>query len=344
MKIKVYMVALIGLLLVLAACGNKEGNNDEKKDGASGKSGEKITLKLGHVSAPGETHMDIATNFFKEEVEEASNGEITVEIYPGAQLGGERDMLENVANGTVEMSMMTTLTFDSQTPVFNGLSLPFLFENNEQLDKILHGETMTKALESINDLNLQGLGVISGGIRHFGTTNEPVLSIDDMKGLKMRAAENAMIVDSYKTMGTVPITVPYADMFSAVQTGVVDGLSFDLHTWYSESFYEMVDHISLVNEMAIAALLVMNLDLYESLSDEHKKIIQEAAEKMEAHMTEKLKEFESTAIDKLKEKNIEVHENIDTTPFKEKLQPIYEKYGEKEPMIQAIIDEVNALN
>lgn len=341
MRNKLFMLVLLSLLLVLSACGSDD--EGEGNTSSSENTEEKITLKLGHVSAPGETHMDVASNFFKEEVENNSNGQIEVEIYPSAQLGGERDMLESVANGTVEMSMMTTLTFDSQTPIFNGLSFPFLFENNEQFNAILKGETMKKALDSLNDLNLQGLGVISGGIRHFGTTEKPVLTLDDMEGLKMRAAENQMISDSYQNLGTVPVTVPYADMFSAVQTGVIDGLSFDLHTWHSEGFYEMVDHISLVNDMPIAAITVINLDLYNSLSDEHQKVLNEAAEKMESYMAEKLEEFESTAIEKLKENNIEIHDNIDIKPFKEKMKPIYKKYGEQDPMIQGIIDEVNAL-
>lgn len=344
MRDKLHIFMVLGLLLVLTACGSKASN--EADTGGVSDAGEKveeITLKLGHVSATGDTHMDVASNLFKEEVEKASNGQIKVQIYPSAQLGGERDMMESVATGTVEMSLMTTLTFDSQTPAFNGLSFPFLFENNEQFNKILHGETMKKAFASLDDLNLHALGVISGGIRHFGTTEKPVLSLDDMKGLKMRAAENQMITDSYKELGTVPVTVPYADMFSAVQTGVVDGLSFDLHTWYSEGFYELIDHISLVNDMPIAAVLVMNLNLYNSLSDEQRKIINEASEKMESYMVEKLQEFESTAIDKLKELNIEIHNNVDTTLFKGKMEPIYKKYGEKHPLIQGVIDEVNAL-
>lgn len=340
MKKKLFFLTIACLFIILAACSDKD---EKAKNTSSDSEKETITLKLGHVSAPGETHMDVAANFFKEEVEKNSNGQIKVDIFPSAQLGGERDMLESLENGTVEMSIITTLTFDSITPVFNGLSLPFLFENNEQFQAVLQGETMKKGIDSLSDLNIKGLGIFSGGIRHFGTTDKPIKSLDDLKGLKMRAAENQMISDSYQALGTIPVTVPYADMFSAVQTGVVDGLSFDLHTWYSEGFYEMVNHISLVYDMPIAALIVINLDLYNSLSDENKNIIDDAAKKMEEFMAKKLEEFESNAIDKLKEKNIQIHDGIDIAPFQEKMEPVYKKYGEKEPMIQAIIDEVNAL-
>lgn len=340
MKKQLLFLTVACLFIILVGCSDKE---EKTGDSSASSDKEQITLKLAHVSAPGETHMDVAANFFKEEVEKNSDGEIKVDIYPGAQLGGERDVLESLQNGTVEMSLITTVTFDSVTPVFNGLSLPFLFENNEQFHAVLRGETMKKALDTLSDMNIKALGVISGGIRHFGTTDKPIKSLDDMKGLKMRAAENEMISDAFKALGAIPVTVPYADMFSAVQTGVVDGLSFDLHTWYSEGFYEMVDHISLVYDMPISALLAINLDTYNSLSDENKKIINDAAKKMEEYSAKKLEEFEATAIEKLKEKNIQIHDNIDIKPFQEKMEPVYKKYGEKDPMIQAVIDEVNAL-
>lgn len=342
------MVMLIMLLAFLTACGG--GGNESASpgntntEGSTEGSGEaeapKVNFRLGHVASEISVYHVPALEF-KRLVEEKTNGNVTIDIFPGAQLGGDRDMLENVMNGSLDIGWISLAIFDAVTPVFSGFQLPFLITDNDTAYQAFASETADKALATMDKFNVHALEIVQGGLRQFATNNDPIRTPADAQGQSIRAPQSQMILDALNKLGMSPTPIPYPELYSALQTGVIDGSEQPIVTFYSDKYYEVVKNISVSNIYPWPAVITFSNDAWNKMSEEQQQAVREAAVETQTYMSTKLIEMEAEALEFLKTngKNTVV-EDVDVDAFKEIMIPIQDEYAAKDPLIKETVDLV----
>lgn len=330
-------------LMLLSACGSSEETGDAQNENASsGGEGEQVTLRLGHVTQ--ETHpYHLAAEHYAELVKEKSGGSINVEIFPARQLGGDPDMLEMIRNGSLDAGFITSAVFSGATPVMDGLQLPFLIDSYDTFGKAIETETAQKMLDSLESLNLKGLGINESGARHVGSNISPIQQPEDFKDLKIRVVESPLMLDIFKELGANPTPIPYGEIYTSLQTGVIDAHESDLPAYVAENFSEVTEHITLSHHFPFPNINIINLDTFNSLSEEQQQAVVEAGKETSAWILTQMDEIDEASLEELKNRGVDVQELENVDPFIEKVQPVYEKYSQKDPLIEEFINAVEEI-
>jgi len=321
-KFFILCFSLLSLSFVLVACSEESGTNAE-----GGSDGESVTLRLGHVAAPGDSY-DVATIDFAEELEEKTDGRVKIELYGNGQLGGERELTEQIQQGTLEMGLITSGPVTNFVPELAILDLPFLFRDKEHFRSVLDSEIGDELSDYMLDAGLRNLGYWENGTVHIANSNQPIKNPDDMSGLSIRTLENEIIVDTYKALESDPTSMPFPEVYTSLQQGVVDGFDGPYLVFSGNKFYEVQDYLSEVGIFHRAAFLLINDDVFQSLSEEDQEILAELAKKytpIQRELNDDMElEFKQTAIDN----NVEILETdeIDREAFESAVGEVYEKY------------------
>ncbi|KAA9019558.1 DctP family TRAP transporter solute-binding subunit [Niallia endozanthoxylica] len=323
------MIAAVVSLLALTACGG--GAKDSGKNQAnSGKDGDVITIKVGHISPDGQAYA-IGFNEYAKAVEEATNGKVKFEIFGNGALGGEREMLEGVQLGTLDMSVITTGVVTNFVPEVSVIEFPFLFRDLDHTYKTLDGEVGQELLDKMSDVNLKGIAFWENGQRHLANSKKPIKSVEDLKGLKMRTIESELLLDTYSALGTNATPMAFPEVYSGLQQGVIDGSDFSTGVYYTTNVYEQSKHFSEVGLYYASATLVMNQELFASLPEEIQKVIvdlgKEYAQKERQINQDLMEDYKKNLV----EKGVEIipEEDIDMESFRKAVQPVYEKHAER---------------
>ncbi|GAB6179828.1 TRAP transporter substrate-binding protein [Desulfotomaculum defluvii] len=337
-KFLLLTVLMISLMLAVVGC----GGGGTEKDATTGDSSEPVTFKLGHVTQV--THpYNVAAESFKEKVEKETNGRIKIEIYPARQLGGDRDMLEQIQNGSLDMGFISSAVFSGFTPVLDGLQLPFLMGDYETLNKAVKSDESKALLDALKNINVKGLAFYDAGFRHFVTIKKPVETPADLKGLKLRIVESPLMLDIFNTLGTNPTPMAYGEIYSGLQTGVIDGIEMDLAAIWAEKSYEVAKNVSLASIFPFPTVNIINMDKWNSLSPEDQEIMQRVAWEVIDENHEFIKKADEESIANLKGAGVNITEIKDVTPFAEATKSVYEKYTSKDPLVKQFVDKVEAI-
>ncbi|MDA8235669.1 MAG: TRAP transporter substrate-binding protein [Clostridia bacterium] len=327
---------IISLALLVVGCSGGE-------KAASTSDGQKsVTFKLGHVTQVSHPYHK-AAEAFKAKVEKETNGRIKINIYPARQLGGDRDMLEQIQNGSLDMGFISSAVFSGFTPVLDGLQLPFLMQNYDVLGKAVKTDEAKALLDALKNINVKGLAFYDAGFRHFVTVENPVSSPQDLKGLKLRVVESPLMLDIFNTLGTSPTPMPYGEIYSALQTGVIDGLEMDLSAIWAEKHYEVAKNVSLSSHFSFPTVNIINMDKWNNLSKEDQEIMQKAAWEVIDENQAYIKQVDQECLNNIKKQNINVTEIKDLTPFIEATKPVYDKHTAKDPLVKQFVDKVQAI-
>jgi len=333
------VIFLISALVLTVGCGGTNNAPTSKENNAEAKP---VVFKLGHVCQV--THpYNKAAEAFKKKVEEKSNGRIQIEIYPARQLGGDRDMLEQIMNGSLDMGLISSAVFSGFTPILDGLQLPFLMENYDVLDKAVKSDEAKALLKGLERINVKGLAFYDAGFRHFVTVDHSINKPEDLKGMKMRVVESPLMLDIFKALGASPTPMPYGEIYSALQTGVIDGLEMDLSAIWAEKHYEVAKYVSLSSHYSFPTVNIMNLNKWNKLSPEDQKIFEEAAWETIDDNHVLLREIDQECLNNIKAKDVVVQEIEDLTSFRELTKPVYDKYIAKDPLIKDIVERVKKI-
>lgn len=326
------LVIFIFIGVLITGCGSSEKENAKKTEEAT----KVFTFRLGHVVQPTEpTH--IAAEQFANIVRKETNGHVEIKIYPQGQLGGDRDMCEQIQRGALEMGVISAAPIAGFSPLVNALQLPWLVENHDKLEKIQKSDAVYEILGGLEDINLKVLAVYDYGFRHL-ITIKPVKNINDLAGMKLRVPESPMVIDMFKALGASPTPMAFGEIYTALQNKVIDGLEQDFSGIYSERFFEVAPYITLTRHFTWPALLVVNSEIWSSLPKEYQDImIRAARESINTNYSEILR-VEKEYTEELKNNGV-TFINIDTEPFKEKVQVIYEKYG-SDPAVKKLIEKI----
>lgn len=235
------------------------------------------TIKISHVGSI-EDARNTAALMFKEIVENDTDGSIIVEVYPGSQLGGDRDAMEGVKLGTIQMTVGGAGIFANFEPKMGITALPFLFENFEQAWAFNDSDINQEANDSLlASNNMRVLAYWENGFRVVTNSVKPLNAVEDFAGLKLRTPENPIILETMKALGANPSPLPFAELFMALQQKAYDGQENPIPIIYNYDFYEVQPYLSITNHVYEPMPLVINEDFFKNLTSEQQEVIKTAA-------------------------------------------------------------------
>ena len=265
-----------------------------------------FVIKLGHGNDPVDTSWyHRYTMLFKEKVEEYSNGRIRVEEYPSFQLGDEQEMMRSVSLGTQEATLGAMNNYNVYVPSMGFFTLPYIFDNTQQARAVMDSMMPDLIQNSVESANCRLLGVLDAGFRVL-TSNKPVKNLDDLRKLKVRVAENPIMISTFEAWGVSPIPLAWSETYTALQQGVADAHDNALNAITSNKIYEVQKYITDINYLIQTNVLILNEDFYQSLPKE----LQEAVDKAANDVVEYSRELTDSSVEEdrsfLKEQGIEM--------------------------------------
>lgn len=326
----------VGLLLVLMLCVASVGFVSAKE--------KQVVFRLGHAESAG-GNRDQALNYFADLVAERTNNRVKINVYPASQLGSEREILDNVRMGTIEMGCVPTGQLATFNPFLGILDLPYLFTSQTQADRALDGDIGQSLKKEVEPYGLTHLGYFASGFRNIGNDTRPVNRVEDLKGLKIRVPGWPSLISLFRNLGANPTPMEFNEVYLAVQTGVLDGLEVPVITFRDMKFYEVCDYYTLNGHSYTVMHLVINGNKFKSLSAETQKIMMEAAKEAFLFQRESLNEEIEETLNELETKHgTIINRNPDLTEYQKAAEPIHndfiKKHGKK---AKEIIAEVKTL-
>lgn len=279
--------------------------------------------------------------YFKELVEENSEGRITVDLYHSSQLGDDREMMEALQRGEQEMTCPSTAPIAPFVDEFGVFDLPFLFPTNESADYVLDGEIGQELLDKLSDIGIKGLVYWENGYRNLTNSVREVRSPADVEGMKIRTMENPMHLDAWRAMGANPTPMAFGELFSAMQQGVVDGQENPWGTIYLQNFYEVQDYATDTGHVYSPFVLMIAQSFWDNLPEELQEVVMDAAVKSRDQNRKLNREYNKEYLEQLKDVMTVTELTADQkAEFQGAVQSVYDKYSEE--IGQDLIDGVQA--
>lgn len=307
--------------------------------GAAGSAGAAVNLKLGHAINEKDVFHEAALKF-KELVEAGTNGEVTVTIYPNAKLGDERNLLESLKMGTVDMGIITGGPVVNFLPSFGVLDLPFLFRDARHAYAVLDGPVGKGFFAEMEKIGWKGLAYGERGFRNLTNGKKAVAVPEDMKGLKIRVMQNPIYIDAFKALGANAVPMAWVETLTALQQGTIDGQENPLNVIVTYNINEANKFLSMTRHAYSPNVILMSLRTWKKLTSEQQKVVEEAAQAAAEHNREIDNKMEAQWLQELKDRGMEVVENPDLALFREAVKSVYEKYESQfgRELVQSILD------
>ena len=275
------------------------------------------------------------------DLDSVSKGRLRIEIYPNQQLGTEREILELIQLGSLDMTKVSVATLENFAPKTRILGLPYLFDSREHAFEVLDGPIGQSLLDNAEQFRLKGLGYYDAGFRSFYTEHAPVTAPDDLKGLKIRVMESITAMDMVKSLGGSPTPISWGELYTSLQQGVVDGAENNLPSFYLSKHYEVCPYYSLDEHTFSPDVLIVGTGFWDALSEQEKDWLDKAVKKSLEHQRKLWAESEAEALEKIKEAGVEIS-HPDKKPFIEMTTEMYRAY-EEDKELNNMIEQIKSL-
>ncbi|MBG0790996.1 MAG: TRAP transporter substrate-binding protein [Desulfovibrionaceae bacterium] len=286
-----------------------------------------FVLKLGHTGAPTHHYQTICMEFAKA-VAEKTDGNVKVEVYPADQLGKQLEAVEGVMLGTQDMVLTSDTVLSNWMPDMGILNLPFLFNDNWEVRKVLDGPIGDQLGKQLEPHGALVIGWWENGMRHITNNKQPINTPADLKGLKIRVPEGEVFVDTFKALGAGPTVISFGELYSALQLGTVDGQENPPAHILTQKFYEVQKFVTRTGHIHLSSPLIMNKDLLERMPKAYQQVILETAREFGTIHTQMVEDLEKDQWKEVAEQGMEITD-VDKTPFRAKVAPVIEKYKGK---------------
>lgn len=274
-------------------------------------------------------------------LEEKTDGRLCIEVFHSAQLGEEKDTIEQTRFGVIDLNRVSMAPFNGLIPETAILSLPYLFRSTEHMHHVLDGPIGQQILDTFTAQDLIALAYYDPGARSFYNRVKPIKSIDDMKGMKFRVIQSDVFVDMVAALGANAVPMPYGEVYSAIETGVIDGAENNWPSYESSGHYEVAKYYTLDEHTMVPEVLVMSKTTWDKLTPEDQAAVREAAQASVPFNREKWAAAEKASEEKVRAAGVEVVADIDKAPFQAAMGPVYEKYAAT-PETKKLVEDIQA--
>ncbi len=263
--------------------------------------------------------------FMAQRTEELSEGSMHIDIYPSEQLGTEKECIEQLQLGILSMTKVSSSPLESFVPNMKVLALPFLFRDAEHKWKVFNSDIGINLLVACEVKGVRGLCYYDAGARSFYTKDKPILHPDDLKGLKIRTQQSPMAIELVNTLGGSATPIPWGELYTALQQGVVDGAENNEPSLYTSRHYEVARHYSLNEHTMVPDVLLISARQWHALTPQQQKILQQAVDESVVKQRQLWAEFVEKAMEDMKSKGLQVY-SPDKAPFMERAQEMYKQF------------------
>ena len=348
-KYSTIVFIILVIMSMLVGCSNNTTAPIKDNKSTDIAESESITIRIAHNAPANEDDpYHYTANCFKQLIEERTNGAVKVQIFPGGQYGGEREMFEGVTLGTTDMAVMTSGNISQFSPAFLAVDLPFIFESSEVAWESLDGPAGQAIGDTLEDLGVIGLGWGENGFRHAFTNGRGITKAEDFAGMKIRSLENELHVESYKAWGANPTPLAWAEVTTGLQQGTIEGLDIPLGVANSQNFSDITEFVSLTSQFYNAQYVVANLAWFEGLKLELQETIRQAVLDACSRERQLIAENESKWLSNLESDGMNIinADELDFESFKTKVSDIYDQYAAKigGTYVEDLINAANAVN
>jgi tripartite ATP-independent transporter DctP family solute receptor len=281
-------------------------------------------LVLGHGAAPGNPRHEAAV-FFADKVKEKSGGRMEVQVAPSAQLGDDAAMVTSLRSGSLDMSANSQGAVSNVVPEYAAFGMPFLFSNLNAAWRVLDGPLGKELAQKSEEKGLVVLGYWDNGIRQMSNSKKPILTPDDLKGMKMRTPPDPVTVDIMKSVGADPQQIKFAELYVALQQGVVDGQENPLMNIHASKLHEVNKFISLTGHKYEMTPFLMSKRTWDRLSAAERKVIQDAASEATALQRKLSAEADTRLIGELRSAGVRV-DTVNQAPFAKATESVTQKW------------------
>lgn len=320
--------SLLAFSLIFTACGTTSKSTNPSQPNNTAKQESQIVLKAGHNNVADYPHGKMI-HHFADKVAELSKNHIKVDVFDNGALGQEDQLFQGMRMGTVDMAKTGTSIDGSTVPSFLVFDLPYLLKSQDQMFKVLNGpigEKMLKELET--KAGVKGLFWMDQGTRNI-YSNKPIRKPEDLKGLKIRAINSPVMVDTINAMGAAATPMAFGELYTALRQRLVDGAENSPDTiWYSKH-YEVAKYYNMTEHFRTPVLFQISMKTWNKLSPEDQKVII-AASKETAEWGKNLYQEEADKLlQQMKSQGLEVITDVDLDAFKKSVQSVYQKNQDK---------------
>jgi tripartite ATP-independent transporter DctP family solute receptor len=292
---------------------------------------QRLVLKASDVHPLGYPTV-VAVERMGKKLEDATSGRLSIQMYAAMQLGGEKEAIEQAQVGALQLARVSVGALGPVVDDLNVFNLPFLFRDTAHMEKVIDGPIGDELLAKVTDspqTRLVGLCWMDAGARSLYDTKQPIRNIDDLKGLKVRVMGNPMFVDMMNALGGNGIAMGYDQVFSALQTGVIDGAENNPPSFVFDNHYQVAKHYTLTEHLIVPEILVFSRRTWDTLSMDDQALIRKTAREAQLEERELWRQTEQQAFEKMRAAGIDVIRVSDRQRFQDAVKPVWDKYGGK---------------
>jgi tripartite ATP-independent transporter DctP family solute receptor len=304
---------------------------------------QKMVLKASDVHPAGYPTVVAVENLGKK-LDAATNGRISVQMYPSMQLGGEKEAIEQAQVGAIAFARVSVGALGPVIDDLNVFNLPYVFRNTTHMQHVIDGPIGQELLEKVTNSGkgLIGLCWMDAGARNFYNTKKPIKTMADLKGMKVRVMGNPMFVDMANSMGGNGVAMGYDQVFSALQTGVVDGAENNPPSFVFDNHYQVAKFYTVDEHLIVPEMLVFSKKAFDAMSKEDQALLIKFSKEAQQEERKLWEVYEQQAMDKAKAAGIQIIQvsDADKKAFQDAVKPVWDKYGPKYEATVKRIQEV----
>ncbi|AGG71037.1 TRAP transporter substrate-binding protein [Sinorhizobium meliloti] len=281
---------------------------------------------------------------FAELVKEKSGGKIEVKLFPGGTLGGDVQTVSALQGGVIEMTVLNAGILASNVKEFGAVDLPFLFDSGEEADKVMDGPFGTSLMERLPATGLVGVAYWELGFRNLTNNRHPVTKLEDIKGLKIRTIQSPIPVELFNALGANAVPLPYTELYTALETGTVDGQENPSANIINAKFYEVQKYMTLTRHQYNPQIVLVSKKFWDGLNDEEKTVLQQAAVEARDFQRKVSREQDAAALEEIRKTGMEVSELSaeETQKLRDAVKPMIEKFSADigQETVEALFKEI----
>jgi tripartite ATP-independent transporter DctP family solute receptor len=300
--------------------------------GAPAVAQQKLILKASDVHPAGYPTV-VAVEDLGKKLEKTTNGRVSVAMYPSMQLGGEKEAIEQAQVGAIAFARVSVGALGPVIDDLNVFNLPYVFRNTTHMQSVIDGPIGQDLLDKVTNSGkgLIGLCWMDAGARNFYKTKKPIKTMADLKGLKVRVMGNPMFVDMANSMGGNGVAMGYDQVFSALQTGVVDGAENNPPSFVFDNHYQVAKFYTIDEHLIVPEMLVFSKKIWDTMSRDEQAALMKFSKEAQQEERKLWAEYEKQAMDKAKAAGIQIIEvsDADKKAFQDAVKPVWDKYGPK---------------